>query len=52
MDWFRLNGGTACWLALVALACQVAPTFGQDHFVNAGIAPALCGKDFLPGASH
>jgi hypothetical protein len=31
MGWFRCNGGKGAWLALFALACQLAFTFGHVH---------------------
>jgi hypothetical protein len=31
MAWFRTNRGVAAWLALFALACQLAFSFGHVH---------------------
>jgi hypothetical protein len=34
MAWFRTNRGVAAWLALFALACQLAFSFGHVHIAK------------------
>jgi hypothetical protein len=36
MTWFRTNRGVAVWLALFALACQFAFSFGHVHIGKFG----------------
>lgn len=36
MDWFRSNRGVVAWVALFALACQLALSFGHIHTSELG----------------
>jgi hypothetical protein len=38
MSWFRANRGVAAWLALFALACQLAFSFGHVHLGSFGVS--------------
>jgi hypothetical protein len=38
MAWWRTNRGTAAWLALFALACQLVFSFGHVHIGKASVS--------------
>jgi hypothetical protein len=44
MSWFRANRGVAAWLALFALACQLAFSFGHVHLGKFGVSALTAGK--------
>ena len=39
MSWFRSNRGRVMWVALFALACQLALSFGHLHLGKVSFAP-------------
>jgi hypothetical protein len=44
MSWFRANRGVAAWLALFALACQLAFSFGHVHLGKFAVGGLTVGK--------
>ena len=44
MSWFRANRCVAAWLALFALACQLAFSFGHVHLGKFGVSGLGAGK--------
>ena len=48
MRWFRLNVRSGAWCALVAMALQLALTFGHVHVrVSAAASPQLAAQDLV-----
>jgi hypothetical protein len=52
MAWFRTNRGVVVWLALFALACQFALSFGHIHIgkSGAGLAAQVAAQATGPAA--